>query len=170
MYFAAVQQFAKTLSNLDKILEKATQSAVARKFNPDNFVNLRLYPDMLPFNVQIMIATDGAKTMAATLSEKEAPKYEDNEVTIADLQARIRKTIGYLSDFTAKDFAKVDESKVYPIPYSPGKGMHPQEAVLCRAIPNFYFHVSMAYAILRQGGVDMGKKDYLGDLNLYDLA
>lgn len=168
MYSDAVQQFIKTLGNLDAILGKATESAAARGFDVNNFMQARLAPDMLPFWRQVTIACDAAKGISAALAGKTAPRFEDNEQTIDELRARIAKTLDYLNSFTAADFEGLDPAKHVPIPYPPGKAMAARNALLCRSVPNFFFHVTMAYALLRQGGVPIGKGDYLGELEIFD--
>src|SRR6185369_2164624 len=105
-YFLAVRQFARTLKQLDHVLDKTIKHAEARKFDVNNFINARLFPDMLPFVAQVRIACDNAKAAAALLSGKEAPKHEDNETTFAELRARIGKCLAYLDTFTAADFAR----------------------------------------------------------------
>ena len=167
MYYAVLQQFAKTLRNLDVLLEKAGKYAEARKFDPSNFCTARIAPDMFPLTRQIQIACDVAKTAAASLAGKEAPKFEDTEHTLEQLRERIRKTLAYLATFTADDFKTLDAQTVVKLPYPQGKSMHAQEFVLSRAIPNLYFHVTTAYDLLRAGGVEIGKGDYLGALNLF---
>src|ERR1700712_692731 len=107
MYYLATRQFSRTLKSLDTILGKAVSHAEARKFDVNNFCTERLFPDMLPFSVQIRIATDMAKAAAASLSGREAPKLEDNETTIEQLRARIRRCTDYLDGLTEKDFEKV---------------------------------------------------------------
>ena len=168
MYHQAVRQFARTLKNLDAILGKATSHAEARKFDVNNFVGARLFPDMLPFANQVRIATDMAKAAAANLGGKEAPKFEDNEKTIEELRGRVRKCIAFLDSFTPADFAKVDAKTIVKIPFPQGKALYAEDYLFGRQIPNFFFHVATAYALLRQGGVEVGKTDYIGPLELLD--
>jgi hypothetical protein len=168
MYFEIIRQFHHTLGNLDAILEKAEAHAAERKFDVNNFLTARLAPDMLPFSVQIRIACDVAKGAAASLSGQVAPKHADDETTFAELRARIGKVRDYLAGFKAEDFAGTTATKLVPIPYPPGKFMQAQEYALGRQIPNFFFHVTTAYALLRAGGVSIGKVDYLGALNIVD--
>lgn len=168
MYYLVIRQFARTLRNLDAILGKAEQHAQARKFEVNNFMTARLTPDMLPFAAQIRIACDQAKAAAANLSGKEAPRHEDNETTVAELRARIGKCLAFLDSVTEKDFAGTTADQVIKMPRPPGKGLRAQEYILARQIPNFYFHVTTAYALLRQGGVEIGKTDYLGALDFVD--
>jgi uncharacterized protein len=169
MYHLVIQQFARTLRNLDAIMGKAEQHAKARNFDVSNFLNARLAPDMFTFIRQIRIACDQAKNAAAALSGKEAPKHEDNETTFEELRGRIAKCLAYLDGFSAADFASTQPDTLVKLPNRPGKGMRAQEYLLVRQIPNFYFHVVTAYDLLRQGGVEVGKTDYLGPLNIVDL-
>jgi hypothetical protein len=168
MYYLAIRQFARTLKNLDAILEKTIQHAQARKFDVNNFCSARLTPDMLPFLAQVRIACDNAKAAAANLAGKVAPKHEDTETTVEDLRARIAKCVAYLDTFTEKDFENTSPKTIAKLAYPPGKALYADEYLFARQIPNFYFHVSMAYALLREGGVEIGKDDYLGQLNLMD--
>ena len=168
MYYLAIRQFARSLKNLDALLGKAVSHAEARKFDVNNFCGVRLFPDMLPFTAQIRIATDMAKAAAANLSGKEAPKFEDNETTIEQLRARVRRCIGFLEGFSAADFEKVSPKTLVKIPYPAGKAVHADEYLFGRQIPNFFFHVTTAYNLLRQGGVDIGKNDFIGELALLE--
>ena len=168
MYHLAIRQFVRSLKNLDAIIGKAGAYAETRKFDVNNFVGLRLFPDMLPFANQVRIATDMAKAAAANLSGKEAPKFEDNEKTVEELRARIRKCISYLEGFSAADFEKVTAKTVIKIPFPQGKALHAEEYLFGRQIPNFFFHVVTAYNLLRAGGVDVGKLDFIGSLELLD--
>lgn len=170
MYYLAVRQFARTLKNLDAVLEKAQGYAKARNFDPNNFLTERLHPDMLPFAAQVRIACDHAKTAAASLSGKEAPKHEDNEKTFEELRGRIAKCVAYLDTFTAQDFEKTTPQLVVKLVRQPGKGLHADEFLFGRQIPNFFFHVTTAYALLRRGGVEIGKSDFLGALNVVDAT
>jgi hypothetical protein len=168
MYFEVIQQFNKTLGNLDAILAKAEAHAAARKFSADNFLTARMAPDMLPFTAQIRIACDNAKGCAAAMAGKVAPKHEDSETTFADMRTRIQKCQEYLGTFAPEDFAQTTATTIVAIPYPPNKAMYAQEALLSRYVPNFYFHVTTAYDLLRKGGVEVGKTDYLGELHLLD--
>jgi hypothetical protein len=163
MYYLAIRQFARTLRNLDAVLEKTMKHAEARKFDVNNFIQARLFPDMLPFLAQVRIACDNAKAAAANLSGKEAPRHEDNETSFADLRARIAKTVAYLDTFTAADFGRTNSQT--KVTHRPGKVLLADEYLLGRQLPNFYFHVTTAYDILRHGGVELGKSDYLGPLS-----
>jgi hypothetical protein len=168
MYYLAIRQFARTLKNLDAILGKAVSYAEARKFDVNNFVTERVIADMLPFAAQIRIATDMAKAAAANLGGKEAPKYDDNEKTIEELRARVHKCISFLESFSASDFEKVSAKTIVKVPFPQGKALNAEEYLFGRQIPNFFFHVTTAYNLLRRGGVDVGKGDFIGSLDLLD--
>ena len=166
--YDVVRQFARTLRNLDAILGKAEAHAEARKFNPDNYLGLRLFPDMLPFTAQIRIACDVAKFVAARASGQAPPQHADDEKTWAEVRGRIAKVLAYLDAFGEADFAGAQADTLVPVPNPPGKVMRLTDYILTRQIPNFYFHVSTAYGLLRAGGVEIGKVDYLGALDLLD--
>jgi hypothetical protein len=121
MYHLAIRQFVRSLKNLDAILGKAVSYADARKFDVNNFVTARLFPDMLPLANQVRIATDMAKATAANLGGKEAPKFEDNEKTVEELRARVRRCISFLESFSAADFEKVSSKTVVKVPFPQGK-------------------------------------------------
>jgi uncharacterized protein len=164
MYFAIVKQFQRTLRALDAILAKALLHAEAKKFDPDNFCTARLAPDMLPFTRQVQIACDSAKRAAAGLLGKESPVHEDTEKTMAQLRERIQKCLAYLATFREADFSAVTSKTQIKLPNPPGKAMYAEDALLARSTPNFFFHVVTAYSLLRAGGVDIGKVDFLGEL------
>ncbi len=168
MYADLVSQFAKTLASLDAILAKAEAHATVRGFPVDNFVGMRLAPDMLPFWRQVTIACDAAKAGAAAWAQVDAPKFEDNETTVAELRARIAKTIAFLDSIPADAYAKTQNDTIVKIAFPPGKAMFARDAALSRSVPNFFFHATTAYAILRGGGVPIGKMDFLGELKLFD--
>ena len=169
MYYKAIQQFSRTLRNLDAILGKADAYAKARKFDANNFLTARLAPDMLPFVNQIRIACDHATSAAQALSGKELPKHEDNEATFEELRGRIAKCLAVLDGLTEADFAATKPDAIVKMPNRPGKGMRADEYLWRRQVPNFYFHVTTAYDLLRKGGVDIGKADFLGQLDVVDL-
>ena len=144
MHAVTVKPMRLTLKNLSAVIAKAEAHCEARKIDPAVFVNGRLYPDMLPFKAQVQIASDTAKGAGARLAGVEIPKFEDNESTFAELQARIDKTVAFTLQLRsgAREFTGLDYLTTW-------------------ANPNFYFHVTTAYAILRHGGVEIGKMDYL---------
>ena len=165
LYELTAPQFSKTLRNLNSILDKATQYAEAKKFDTVVFTQSRLAPDQLDFIKQVQIATDTAKLGVARITgkDKDAPKHDDQEKTFPELKARIESVIAYLDKFSAKDFDGAAERRV-TTPRWEGKTLSGAEFVIHHAIPNFYFHVTTAYAILRNNGVDIGKKDFLGPI------
>ncbi|MDO9182313.1 MAG: DUF1993 domain-containing protein [Bacteriovorax sp.] len=163
IYDITVVQFSKMLNNLIHFLDKGAQSAEARKFDMDVLLNARLAPDQFSLIRQVQIACDTAKLGAARLAGKEAPVHEDKEKTLPELKARIQDVINYLATFKAEDFQGAHERKITQ-PRWEGKYLSGAEYAVQHAIPNIYFHITTAYAILRNNGVDVGKKDYLGEM------
>jgi uncharacterized protein len=162
MYGASVPVFTRMLRNLAGIVEKGAAHAEARKIEPAVLINMRLYPDMLPFSKQIQIATDMAKGCAARLAGQEPVKFEDNEATFPELLARVEKTIAYLNTFSAQQIDGTEE-KTITLPMRTGPLTFTGMAYLLNfAYPNFYFHVTTAHDILRHCGVEVGKWDFLG--------
>jgi hypothetical protein len=161
MYESTVPVLTRFLRNLSMWLDKAQAFADTKKFDSEVLVNSRLAPDMLNLARQVQIATDNAKGCAARLTGNEPPKYEDNEATIADLKARIAKTVVYLETHKAAAFDGSETRDVvlkFPSATFEFKG---KDYVTAFLLPNFFFHVSMAYAILRHCGVEIGKYDFL---------
>ncbi len=165
MYYPILLQMKKTLAQLDKWLDAATAFAKERSFDPNLFLAIRLTPDQLPLVKQVQIACDTAKLSASRLSGKEAPSHADTETTIEELHARIRAVTAYLDGFTAKDFDGA-ATRVITQPRWEGKVMSGADYFLEHAVPNFFFHATHTYALLRHAGVNLGKKDYLGALSL----
>jgi hypothetical protein len=163
MHSASAPIFVRMLTNLLAWLDKAEAHAAARKFDTANYLGLRLAPDMLPFLRQIQIASDSAKAAMGRLTGAELPKWEDNEASFADLRARVAKTIDYVKSFEP---AQIDgsESRAIAVPRRSGEPLQfDGESFLKHyALPNFFFHVTTTYALLRQAGVEIGKGDYLG--------
>jgi len=163
MYQTSVPRLANMLKNLSAILDKAQAHAEAKKIEPQVLTHFRLYPDMLPMKRQVQIACDSAKGVVARLAGVEPPKHEDTEETLADLKARIAKTLDFIQSFKP---AQIDGSEEKNIHLKLGarevdfKGM---QYLLGHALPNFYFHVVTAYDCLRHSGVEIGKRDYLGN-------
>ena len=163
MYQASVPRFVNILGNLSAILDKARAHVDAKKLDPAALTSYRLFPDMLPMTKQVQIACDTAKGVVARLAGMEIPAYEDNEKTLAELKARIARTIAFIQTVTP---AQIDGSEDREIVIKRGdketryKGM---QFLLGHALPNFYFHVTTAYNILRHNGVEIGKRDYLGN-------
>jgi hypothetical protein len=162
-YDIAITQFSKMLKNLSFILDKGALLAEAKKFDSEVLLNSRLAPDQFNLIRQVQIACDTAKFAAARLAGVEAPTYEDNEKTLGDLKNRINTTIKYLETFKAESFTGASERKVSH-PRWEGKYLTGHEYLIEHALPNIYFHITTAYSILRHNGVDVGKKDYLGDM------
>lgn len=160
-----VPQFIKMLGNLSAILDKAAKHAEEKKFDIEVLLRSRLAPDQFDLIFQVQVACDTAKLGIARLAgkEKDAPSFPDTEKTIVDVKARIDQTVSYLGTFTAKDFAGAEERRITQ-PRWEGKSLSGEQFLLQHVIPNLYFHVTTAYAILRHNGVNIGKKDYLGPL------
>lgn len=161
LYQASVPNFIRTLKNLDRWLDKAEAHATAKKFDTAVYLTLRLAPDQLPFSRQIQIASDSAKLAVSRITGKEAPSFPDNESTLAELRTRVRNTVAFLETVTEQDFVGADTRKV-PVPGQPGKVALGRDVLFEHAIPNFYFHATTTYALLRHNGVDLGKSDFIG--------
>jgi hypothetical protein len=159
----AVQLFAKTLDNQEKWLDKAAEYAKERSFDVDVLVQARLAPDQFSLVQQVQAACDQAKYAAAYLGGKQAPSHPDTEKTFAELQDRIRKCNAFLGTVSEKDFAGADERKVAP-PWLGGRWLTGADYLAHVAVPNFFFHATMTYAILRHNGVALGKMDYIGSM------
>ena len=162
MHAATAPVFVRMLTNLLAWLDKAQAHAEARKFDTANYLGLRLAPDMLPLSRQVQIASDAVKGCMARLAGVEIPRWEDNEVSLDDLRARVRRTIEYVQSFSP---AQIDGSEGREVVVQLRSGelrFTGEEFVKHFATPNFYFHVTTTYALLRHAGVEIGKKDYLG--------
>lgn len=160
---ASVPVFTRAFANLSAILQKAAAHAAAQKLDPATLIEARLFPDMHALPAQIQRASDTAKGCAARLAGIEAPKFPDEEKTFADLQARIEKTVAFLRTV---DAAKIDAGETRDISFHAGKTtLHfkGKDYLLNFALPNFFFHVTTAYDILRHKGVVIGKMDFLGN-------
>jgi hypothetical protein len=163
IYDITVPLFIKMLTNLNHILDKGALSATARKFEMDILLNSRLAPDQFNLIRQVQIACDTAKLGVARLTGKEASVHEDKEKTLAELKLRIEDVIKYLGTFKAEDFHG-SEVRHITQPRWEGKYLTGTEYAIQHAIPNICFHITTAYSILRNNGVDVGKKDYLGEM------
>lgn len=161
MYQASVPVFVRMLKNLDLILDKGQAHMEAKKIAPNVLPGLRLIADMFPLSKQVQIATDHAKGAVARMAGVEVPKFEDSEQTMEDLRARIAKTIAFVESFKPEQIDGTEESD---IAFTLGnhdlkfKGL---DYLVGFALPNFYFHMVTAYNILRENGVDIGKRDFL---------
>ncbi|MDD5272620.1 MAG: DUF1993 domain-containing protein [Methylovulum sp.] len=162
LYQASIPVFIRMLGNLSAILDKAVAHAQAQQLDPSVLVNARLAPDMYPLSRQIQIATDMAKGCAARLAGLDVPAYEDNEANFAQLQERIAKTVAFLQTVSA-DQVDGQEDKAITV-RTPSRELHfvGLPYLLDFVLPNFYFHVTTAYAILRHNGVALGKPDFVG--------
>jgi hypothetical protein len=164
--FSAVVEMKKCLSNLDRWIEKGIEHAKKKSFDPSVLVNARLAADMYPLVRQVQSSCDTAKFCAARLTGKEPPKHPDTETTIEELRARIRTVVSYLDTYKAADFDGADTRRV-DLPFMEGKSMHGADYLIEMAQPNFFFHLTTAYAILRHNGVDVGKMDYIGEIKTF---
>lgn len=162
MYQTAVPPFARVLGNLAAILDKAIAHCVAKKIDPSVLVNARLFPDMFPLVRQVQLASDSAKGGAARLAGIEPPVFDDNETTIPDLTARLRKTVAYLETLREEQFANSEDRTVTWQTRTASRSMQGMPYLLTHVTPNVYFHVTTAYNILRHNGVEIGKQDFLG--------
>jgi uncharacterized protein len=162
MYDFSIPVLTRGLTNLSAILDKAAAHAATKKFDSAVLAQARLFPDMHPLARQVQIACDTAKGAAARLAGIDVPKHEDTEVTLAELKARIAKTLDFLNSVTAAQL-KDAESRAIEIKSRNGSWKFSGIAYLTDfVLPNFYFHVSMAYALLRKNGIEIGKSDFLG--------
>ena len=163
----AIRLFAKMLRNLEQWMDKATAHAQAKKFDVDVLAQARLAPDMFSFVQQVQAGCDQAKYAAAYLGGKQAPSHPDTEQTFAELRQRIQKCLSFLEAVQAKDLAGAEERKVSP-PWLGGRWLRGDDYLVHIALPNFFFHATTAYAILRHNGVDLGKMDYIGSADILD--
>ena len=162
MYQASVPVFVRGLTNLRAILAKARSHAESKKIDPAVLLASRLYPDMHPLTRQVQIASDAAKFCLARLADVEPPSFPDSETTFEELDERLAKTIAYVKEFDAAKLAGSDE-RVVKLNMRDGTLEFPGMTYLLHfAVPNFFFHVTTAYGILRHNGVELGKVDYLG--------
>jgi uncharacterized protein len=160
-HHALILEMKKLLHGIDGWLDKAVAFAAAKKFDANILLQARLAPDMFPLLRQIQTTCDQVKFAAARVSGKEAPSHPDTETTIDELKKRIATVVAYVDTFTASDFEGADERKV-ALPRWEGKWLTATDYLIAQVQPNFFFHLSMTYALLRHAGVDLGKKDYIG--------
>ena len=162
MYHASIPVLNKALANLSKVLEKAEAHAAAKKIDPAVLVQARLYPNMYPLARQVQIATDVAKGCGARLAGNEPPKFEDNETTFVELQARIAKTLAFLETVTPSQIDGTEEKTVTLLVGGREWTFQGLSYLFDFVLPNVYFHTTTSYAILRHWGVELGKADFLG--------
>jgi len=168
MYTYTVPSFIRGLEALLGQFDKAAQYADHKKFDTSVYLSSRLAPDMFPFVKQVQVATDMAKGTVARIAGQTPPKYEDNEKTLNELRDRVKKTIEYLKTFKPAQFEGAETRKV-EIPWQKGKYLPGADYATQIGIPNFYFHLTATYALLRHNGVDVGKTDFLGKVVFQDL-
>jgi hypothetical protein len=162
MSSASLPILSSMLDNLSHFLDKAQKNADARKFDPSVLTQYRLAPDMLPFTRQVLIACDAAKNGIARLAGVEAPKFDDTESTLAELKDRIRKTRDWLATVPAEKLDGTEDKDItFPVGREATRTLKGEAYLKHWMLPNFFFHVTMAYAILRHNGVELGKSDYL---------
>lgn len=162
MYQASAPRFANMLRNLSALIDKAEAHCAAKKIDPAALTGYRLYPDMFPFTRQVQIACDTAKGAAARLAGVEIPKHEDTEQSFAELKARIAKTLDFVESVPASKIDGSEEKEIVLAMRSGERRFKGMQYLLGFAYPNFYFHVTTAYDILRHNGVELGKTDYIG--------
>ena len=163
MYYEIVTQCTQALKNLEGCLDKAEQYAAAKKFDMNVLMTARLAPDMQNFIYQIQSACDYVKGAAGWLSGQTPPKHDDNEKTLADVRARIRKTAAFAESVPKAQYAGAAQRTV-ALSWADGKTLTAENYLLQITIPNAFFHIAMAYAILRHNGVEIGKRDFLGPI------
>ncbi|MCB9637702.1 MAG: DUF1993 domain-containing protein [Myxococcales bacterium] len=166
MYLQLLQQMAQNLRNFHALLEKAESFAKEKDIAPETLLQSALTEGMFPFIRQVQSFTDSAKFSAARVTGKSAPSFEDNEKTFDDLRQRIDKTVAYLETFQEEDFAESDTRPI-TLPFAKEFFSYGKDYFLQFSIPNFYFHYVTAYDILRQQGVDIGKRDFIGFLAIH---
>jgi hypothetical protein len=171
IYELVVPQFTKMLGNLLTILDEAQKYAAKKQFDVGILLQSRLAPDQFSLMRQLQVACDTAKLVAARLTdtEKVAPAHADTEQTLSEIETRIKSVISYLNTLTPPDFAVAAQRRISQ-PRWNGKTLSGQEFLIQHVIPNLYFHVTTAYAILRHNGVEVGKKIYLGDMPYREAA
>jgi hypothetical protein len=162
MYQASAPRFASMLRNLSALIEKADAHCAAKKIDPAALASFRLYPDMFPFTRQVQIACDTAKGAVARLAGVEIPKHEDVEQTFAELKSRIAKTVDFIESIGAAKVDGTEEREIVLQMRSGERRFKGMPYLLGFAYPNFYFHVTTAYNILRHNGVEIGKMDFIG--------
>jgi hypothetical protein len=163
MYQASVPRFVNILGNLANILDKAQAHVDAKKLADATLTGYRLFPDMLPMSTQVQIACDSAKGVVARLAGVESPVFEDNEKTLADLKARVAKTIAFIQTITPEQIDGTEDKDIVTKRGEKETHYKGMQFLLGHAIPKFYFHITTAYNILRHNGVEIGKRDFLGN-------
>ncbi|MCB9679648.1 MAG: DUF1993 domain-containing protein [Alphaproteobacteria bacterium] len=165
MYDQTIPQLDKMLGNLDTWLGEASEWAEHRGFDADALLHARLFPDMFAFDRQVQSACDTAKLLGARLAGVDAPSHPDTEKTLGELRERVAKTRAFLASLPREAFDDAATKKVY-LPFLQGGFVLGAEYVTAFALPNFYFHTTTAYALLRQAGVKLGKRAFIGGMNV----
>ena len=162
MYQASAPRFAAMLRNLSALIDKAAAHCEAKKIDPAAITAFRLYPDMFPFTRQVQIACDTAKGAVARLAGVDIPKHDDTEQSFAELKARIAKTVDFIESVKAEKIDGTEDKEIVLQMRSGERRFKGMPYLLGFAYPNFYFHITTAYNILRHNGVELGKLDFLG--------
>ena len=163
LYAASVPVFQQMLNALSDVLKKAEAHASAKNIDQSVFLQARLYPDMFPLVRQVQIAVDFAKGVSARLAEVDLPKYDDTETTFAELQALIAKVLAYIGEIKPEQINGKEGIEIVTRPGTPKeKRFSGQAYLLSYGLPQFFFHVTTTYALLRHNGVEVGKRDYMG--------
>ena len=168
VYELTVPQFVRILTQVNHWFDKAQAFAEKKKFKPQNVLAARLAPDQFEFKLQVQVMCDHAKNGAARLAGVEPPKFEDKEATLDELRARVKKTIEFVSSLKAEQFQGAEERKCALPMVMGNKHMIGSEYLVHFLLPNFYFHATTTYALLRHNGIDVGKMDFLGPITLRD--
>ncbi|HYW56585.1 MAG TPA: DUF1993 domain-containing protein [Polaromonas sp.] len=164
MYQASVPVFKQMLGGLSGVLAKAEAHAASRKIDPNALLQARLYPDMFALLRQVQVAADFAKSVSARIAGVDVPSFEDTETSFADLQARIEKTLAFINTLTAAQIDGSEERRILTQAGTPKEKIFSGQSYLLNyGMPHFFFHTTSAYAILRHNGVEVGKKDYIGN-------
>ncbi|MES2977033.1 MAG: DUF1993 domain-containing protein [Pseudomonadota bacterium] len=163
LYTSSIPVFKQMLGGLHEVLAKGQAHAEARKIDPSALLLARLYPDMFTLQRQVQVACDFAKSVCARLADVEVPKHEDTETSFSELQARIAKVQEFIAGLKPEQFEGAETREIVLQPGTPKeKRLSGQVYLLHYALPHFFFHTSMAYALLRHSGVEVGKRDYIG--------
>ena len=163
MYTASIPVFKQMLGSLDAILAKAEVHVAEKNIDPTALTQARLFPDMFPLGKQVQIACDFARGVSARLAGAEVPKYDDNEQTFAELRGLIARTLVFIDGFTPAQFDAAAEREIITRPGTPKeRRFNGQDYLLSYGLPQFFFHVTTTYALLRHNGLDIGKRDYMG--------
>ena len=163
LYDASIPVFKQMLSSLGHVLAKAESHANDKKIAPEAYLQARLYPDMFPLIRQVQIAADFAKGISARLADVDVPAYEDNEQSFADLQSRIKKTLEFIESINKSQLAGAEDREIILRPGTPKeKKFTGSSYLLSYGLPQFFFHVTTAYGILRHNGIEIGKGDFMG--------